>query len=92
MSSVIFKSRLQDVEKSGRYSKEVINKFEDIASKNNGELPRVFTLEGLGTRTISGVLTKLGYVSFSITAPLGAKSSSREVILPSKSVTKKPAG
>lgn len=92
MSSVIFKSRLQTIKESGRYSKEVINKFENIASMNDGELPMLFTLEDLGTCTISSILKELGYVSFGIYAPFGSKSSTREIILPSKSVTKKPAG
>lgn len=92
MSSIRFQNRLQTIGESGRYSKEVINKFENIASKNNGELPRIFTLENLGVRTISSILKELGYDSFEVSAPLGAKSSIRKVVLPSKSVTKKPAG
>lgn len=92
MSITIFRTRLQTIEESGKYSEKAIRQFGSILKIHKETLPRVFLLKNMGMHTISGILKELGYVSFSITAPLGAKFSIRKVVLPSKSVTKKPAG
>lgn len=92
MSSIRFQNRLQNIGESGRYSENAIRQFEKIASMHKGLLPQIFILEDIGMHTISGILRELGYDSFDVYAPSGAKSSIRKVVLPSKSVTKKPAG
>lgn len=81
MSTTIFQNGLQKIKESGRYSKNLIAQFEDLAEKNGGKPPKQFTIKNVGRRELAQFLYELGFNNFDIFAPNGSSSSDRAIVL-----------
>jgi hypothetical protein len=81
MSSTLFQMRLQKLKESKKYSEHLIAQFEDVAQKNNGKPPKKFSVNDVGRRELSNFLYDLGISNFEISAPNGASSSERAIVL-----------